>query len=352
MTDQRPLLIVLTPVRNEAWVLRAFLTATSLWADKIIIADQMSTDGSRDIYREFQTSHPKPLSPTEKGDVHHCELIVIDNDREEMHQAATRRLLFNKAREILNGDTNAILYALDADEFLSGDFMHAEDWTKMMNSEPDDVFCWRWMNLKEGDPTKYSDFQHYYWAVHVSETLWTGEFPDNFIHEWRLPWPPNSTKEKEFILNELRLIHFARVNTLRQRNKERFYQVCSRASKDNHHNIVYIYRMYHCEDNLVYQDVPKDLYVTYENSGVDLLELTDLKDEGFYYTEYIKKIFVRDGLSKYSLLDIWDVDWCKRNGITNPQRWYHRILLSYLHWSNEHRNVFTKGVDKIWKFLI
>ena len=39
----RPTLVVLTPVRNEAWILRAFLEATSLWADHIIIADQMST---------------------------------------------------------------------------------------------------------------------------------------------------------------------------------------------------------------------------------------------------------------------------------------------------------------------
>ena len=28
-----PLLIVMTPVRNEAWVLHAFLKSTSLWAD-------------------------------------------------------------------------------------------------------------------------------------------------------------------------------------------------------------------------------------------------------------------------------------------------------------------------------
>ena len=80
--DTSPKLVVLTPVRNEAWVLRGFLEATSLWADYIIIADQMSNDGSRDIAREY----PK--------------VILIDNDREEMHMAATRRLLFEEARKI------------------------------------------------------------------------------------------------------------------------------------------------------------------------------------------------------------------------------------------------------------
>ncbi len=341
--DSRPQLIVLTPVRNEAWVLRAFLSATSLWADKIIVADQMSSDGSREIYKEY-LNH-QLLQHRER----HCELIVIDNDRTEMHQAATRRTLLNKAREILNGDTNAILFALDADEFLNGDFLHTEDWEKIIKSKPNDVFCWRWMNLKEGDPTKYSDFVHYYWAVHVSDSMWEGDFPDNFIHECRLPWPLNCTIENEFNLDDLRSIHFARVNSLRQRNKERFYQVCSRASTDKHNNILYIYRMYHAEDNLTYLNVPTSAYKTYTDAGIDIWSLTNLTDEGAYYTETVKKYFEKDGLLKYALLDIWDKDWCKRNDIENPQKWYHQMVLNYLHWSNVHRNIFTKIVDKIWK---
>ena len=49
----KPQLIVITPVRNEAWVLEAFLTHCSSWADHIIIADQHSTDGSREIAQQF-----------------------------------------------------------------------------------------------------------------------------------------------------------------------------------------------------------------------------------------------------------------------------------------------------------
>ena len=63
--NERPTIIVITPVRNEAWVLRAFLEATSLWADYIIIADQMSTDGSREIAKKY----PK--------------VVLIDNDNKE-----------------------------------------------------------------------------------------------------------------------------------------------------------------------------------------------------------------------------------------------------------------------------
>ncbi|PYS70680.1 MAG: hypothetical protein DMF69_12770 [Acidobacteria bacterium] len=55
MQDQkvRPRIIVLVPVRNEAWILKTFLECASLWADHIIVADQSSTDGSTEIAAAF-----------------------------------------------------------------------------------------------------------------------------------------------------------------------------------------------------------------------------------------------------------------------------------------------------------
>jgi len=330
----KPHSIVLTPVRNEAWILRAFLTATSLWADKIIIADQMSTDGSRDIYKEFS------------------KVVVVDNDWPQMHQAASRRLLFDKAREILSGTTNAILFALDADEFLAGDFLHSEDWNKIMNSEPDDAFCWRWMNLKEGDASQYSDGPHFYWAVHVSDTLWNGQFPDNFIHEWRLPWPPNCTKEKEFNLDNLRSIHFSRVNALRQANKDRFYVVSSRSANNvRYNNIVDIFRMYH-KQHLEYHNLPNDGFVIYQTNGIDLWSLTNLQDEGEYYSQEVLKIFKQQGLERFAWLDIWDDGWSKSKGIKNPQKWYHKLFVRYMQVSESNRNFLViRAIDKVLKMF-
>ena len=231
-TSPSPLLVVLTPVRNEAWVLRAFLEATSLWADYIIIADQMSTDGSREIAKEY----PK--------------VILIDNDRLEMHMAATRRLLFEEAKKI---DGDKILFALDADEFLSGDFVTTADWQKILNSRPDDSFCWRWMNLKKDDVNQYFVGTHFYWGVHVSLDLWDGAFPDNFIHEWRLPWSPNADASHKFLLDDFYSIHLARVNQNRQRNKERFYQV-STIGQNPPKSMISLYRDYHAEESVEYFD--------------------------------------------------------------------------------------------------
>ena len=305
MENTRPLIIVLTPVRNEAWILKAFLEATSLWADSIIIADQMSTDGSREIAQSFS------------------KVILIDNNRQEMHQAATRQLLFNETKKI-EGDK--ILFALDADEFLSGRFTDTPDWKRIMDSKPGDCFFWRWMNLKRDDVTQYSTFEHYYWAVHVSDDLWEGVFPDNFIHEWRLPWPNSANK---VLLNDFYSIHFARVNNLRQSNKERFYQV-STLGQDPHKSVIGLYRHYHQEQKLDYYSVPKDAYGFYEDRGVDILSEIDMRDEGDYYTNQTLFYFGRDGVKKYSFLDIWDSVWMKKNGIKNPQTFRQRVLMRYL----------------------
>ena len=331
MANRRPLLVVLTPVRNEAWVLRAFLEATSLWADYIIIADQMSTDGSREIAKEY----PK--------------VILIDNDRKEMHQAATRRLLFEEAKKI---DGDKILFALDADEFLSGDFMNEEDWRRIMNSKPDDSFWWRWMNLKEGDTNLFFSGPHLYWAVHESEDLWNGEFPDNSIHEWRLPWSSKAGRSQKFLLNDFYSIHLAWVNQRRQRNKERFYQVTTYCH-DTQSSCITLSRHYHDEKNRLYEKVPEDVYTYYINNNLDIWRYIDLEDEGKYYTIEVLDCFNRRGISEFAFLDIWDPEWMKRNGLKDPRAWYQRLLHGYLHRTMPFSNTFlVRCVDKILKQIV
>ena len=49
----QPIHIVMTPTRNEAWVIRAFLESTMRWADYVIICDQFSTDGMGEIVAQY-----------------------------------------------------------------------------------------------------------------------------------------------------------------------------------------------------------------------------------------------------------------------------------------------------------
>ena len=302
---KKPLLVVLTPVLNEAWILPAFLEATSLWADYIIIADQMSTDGSRDIYKQY----PK--------------VIVVDNPRESMHQAATRRLLFDAAKKI-EGDK--IIFAIDADEFLSGDFPNSKGWKTIMNSEPGDVFNFSWMNLSS-DATMYSDCEPLYWAAHLDNEMLNGDFPDNFIHELRLPWPQNV--KHEYVIDDIKFIHFARTNVNRQRNKERFYQVSQSAPLNKYSGIVF-YRSYHHEKEMKRYKVPQDAYLFYEKSGLDIMSLMNLEDNGAHYTRSVLEIFNQKGTSFFRKLLIWDNTFLSDNQLADPRRLIDKLMEFYL----------------------
>lgn len=90
--------IVLLPVRNEDWILRQSLHNFSSFADHIIVADQMSTDNSREIYKEFD------------------KVIVIDNPNTG-HSNTVRWLLLDKARELFGN--NNLIFCIDADEMIS-----------------------------------------------------------------------------------------------------------------------------------------------------------------------------------------------------------------------------------------
>lgn len=331
MDKKEPIKIVLTPVRNEAWVLRAFLEATSLWADYIIIADQMSTDGSREIAMEF----PK--------------VILIDNDRKEMHQAATRRLLFEEAKKI-EGDK--ILFALDADEFLAGDFVNSSDWKKIIESNPNDVFCWRWLNVSGDDHSKCAMGPHYYWAVHATDDLWEGTFPDNYIHEWRLPWPPQAQEGNKHELAGLFSIHLAWVNQTRQRNKERFYQV-STVGKEPKKSKISIFRQYHYSETTTFGDLPEDAYRFYEGHGLDIWKYVDLNDEGSYYTAEVLRYFDRDGIKNFALLDIWDDDWMQRNHVADPRTPFQKQVLKCLRrTSAKMATPMVRALDKVLELFV
>lgn len=327
---KKPLLVVLTPVRNEAWILHAFLKATSLWADYIIIADQMSTDGSREIYSQFE------------------KVILVDNPREEMHQARTRQLLFEAAKKI-EGDK--ILFALDADEFLSGDFLNTIGWQTILNSEPGDIFWFRWINLLP-QVDKYTKSQPFYWVAHLSETDMDGVFPDNHIHEWRLPWPKKV--KNEYLIDDISFIHFARVNVQRQVNKEIFYQV-STAYNDTKYSGVKLFRhyqMYHPISKEEVLDIPNDVYAFYEKHNLDIWSEIHLNDIGQHYVDATLIYFKEKGLKHFSKLDIWDSDIVRDYKLLNLQTIFDKIIIRYLRVTKKHaRKFWAKGIDYILKRL-
>ncbi|MFM2290836.1 MAG: hypothetical protein RIS29_649 [Bacteroidota bacterium] len=316
-------IICLTPVRNEAWILRAFLTATSLWADIIIISDQGSTDGSREIALSF----PK--------------VILVDNPARDMNQAQTRKLLFDEAQKISG---QKVLFSLDADEFLSGDFVHTASWQKILLAQPGDIFFFRWINVCEQTDKCIITTPWMNWASCIENTDDT-IFPDAYIHEWRLPYPAIGAREIK--VEDIFFIHLARVNVNRQANKNRFYQVVTRY-KEPDKSIVSLYRMYHSEDVEEKSTTDSVIYSYYEQRGLYLLEMIDLNDSGKYYTDQVLDYFNKMGTDFFYGLDIWDFEFCKQQHIDYKPSFKIRILFYYLKITQQYRlSYFVKMIDKV-----
>ncbi|GHV44252.1 hypothetical protein FACS1894180_5380 [Bacteroidia bacterium] len=331
--NTKPLLICLTPVRNEAWVLDAFLTATSLWADHIIIADQNSTDSSREIYKKY----PK--------------VQVIENNLPKMQMSHTRQLLFDEANKI-NG--SKIVFTLDADEVFADNFMETAGWKSILNSQKNDVFEFKWVNLYgsfvKSLPTtnKNADGD---WVCNYGEKI-EGDYPDNYIHEPRLKYPESANW---LVISDLKIIHFARLFTERQKNKENFYQI-STVVNEPKKSAVSLFRHYYYKAITV--NVDARIYDYYRSNGIDFEKLIK-KDIGEYYLRSIIEMFDEKGTKYFQKLDIWDKTWLKTlsqiagNEIRDPRNAFYKLLHFYFRKTNKYNNTLViRYLDKVLKRII
>ena len=331
--SDRPLLIVVTPVRNEAWVLDAFLTCASSWADRIIVADQHSTDGSREIAARYG------------------KVVLVDNDAVEMDQAATRLLLFNEVDKI-EGDK--IVLALDADEFLVEGFDRSEGWKRILESKPNELFCFKWLNVYGNYTNVVAENESMEWGCHFAPDTRIADLyrqcERRSVHEMRVPClPPDQVSYVE--IPDIRFVHLARLNLVRQSNKEAFYQVVSVAKLEKRISAVSAYRFYHQNDpHRTTLERPVKLYAV--GSDKNLALLVRQEDYGQYYIDEMKAIIQRDGFGKYLKLDIWDNPFLKAAGINPNIPWRYRMLHSYLRKTQSaSKRLVIRIIDKLLKYI-
>lgn len=282
MTTSSPLLICITPVRNEAWVLHAFLKITSLWADYIIIADQGSTDGSIEIAKGYS------------------KVILIDNSNQNFNEDERQKLLINRAREI---DGDKILFGFDADEILTANFNSTNDWTKIINSKPGDVFWLKWAQI---DP----NLKHYYesdkvffpWIFHDDNIEPHQNYVRN-IHSMRIPYPID--EKQTYYIDEFKVMHFSHLNPLRVLSKSRFYKFVD--WELNRRSVVKLSRTYSIKpfDDVKYQ-IPNS-FIRYEKEPkFHIFDYIVVDENRFWYDDYIVSRINKSNILNVKKLDIWD----------------------------------------------
>lgn len=274
--------VVLTPVKNEAWILDRFLSVTCRFADLVVVADQGSTDGSREICRGFSKVH------------------LLDNPSPDYDEAHRQGLLLRAARELVPGEK--VLLALDADEILAADALGAAGWQAMLAAPPATVLCFEKPDLWQGTemclryevpwPVGYVDDG----AEHVARRL----------HSLRIPTPEGAPR---LHVPDVKILHFALARLDHQAAKLRFYSV-----QENLHGTSPLYRRralysrtrdWRAAGRL--EPVPRAWLAGWEEAGIDLHAIPS---ERFYWQDFeVLRLFARHGVRRFWLDDVWGFDW-------------------------------------------
>lgn len=281
LKDEGCCVICVTPVRNEAWILEPFLNSAALWADRIIVADQGSTDGSAELARR------------------HPAVTVVENPAPGYDEGSRQRLLLAAARRIPG---RRLIVALDADEALSSTWMHTAEWDAARAAPPGTAFAFDWVNVLPGGKAAWIPRHKIVFAFVDDGSQHRGER----IHSTRVPVADATAVVP---LDEVKVLHFQHHYWRRMESKQRWYQ-CWEALENPSKRPIQIYRQYHGMHAFAREEIhPLDQSWLdgYRERGVDLRDARD--DDPYWWDAEVFDWIVEHGARRFAKLALWDVDW-------------------------------------------
>jgi glycosyltransferase involved in cell wall biosynthesis len=280
MTD-RPAIIVLTPLKNDAWILRRFLEVCRQFADRVIIADQGSTDGGLEICREFDN------------------VTVLDNSASGYDEAARQIMLIAAARAML--PLPRILIALDADEVLAADAMSSADWQRMLAAPPGTGFIFEKPNLFLTPA-----------MVERRAIEFPGAFADDGttahqahrIHSPRLP-----PGRQSIALDGVKFLHYALTRPQAQLAKMRMYAALENVMQTKS---LYWRRRYYWSKKVLrpvgpVEPTPRQWFAAWEGRGIDMTHIEDVQP--YWQDLATLDLLLRHGARRFWYDDIWEMEW-------------------------------------------
>jgi hypothetical protein len=281
MTNARSI-VVMTPVKNDDWILERFLAVTSTFADHIIIADQGSIDKSRAICADY----PK--------------VTLIENPSDEYDEASRQSLLIDKARAVVPG--GRILLALDADEILAADARDKPGWNAMMAAAPGTVLLFEKPDLLSG-LERCIRYDRPFPLGYVDDGA---EHKAKKIHSPRVPMPEDASR---LAISDVKVLHYALTRATGQAAKHRRYSVLEHLMQKG----TFIGRRFAYASNRDYtqghrvEECPNAWFERWEMQGIDM---RSIKESRYYWQDFdVLRTFERYGTRKFWLENIWDQDW-------------------------------------------
>jgi Glycosyl transferase family 2 len=330
----QPTVICLTPVKNEAWILDRFLQAASLWADHIIVLDQLSTDGTPEIAGRY----PK--------------VTLVHNPSPVYNEVERQKLLLEAARQIPGP---RLLITLDADEALTANFMTSPEWQTVLKAPIGTVIRFKWVNFLSDLETYWTSPYDYPWGFmddgsdHVGTT----------IHSPRIPMPLNAPT---ILLHDVKVIHYQFADPDRQASKTRWYQCWERLNHP-HRRAIEIFRQYRKSQVVAPEQIhpiPPAWLQGYRDHGLDMTSILRLGRP--WWDWQILDLIDKHGANHFRREDIWGVDWAavyrERYGqepppsFTDPRSRLDRLIQRWLYKTQPyHHKLAIRVVDRCLSIL-
>jgi glycosyltransferase involved in cell wall biosynthesis len=281
----RPEIVCVTPVKNEAWILESFLRAASLWADRIIVLDQQSTDGTAEIAERFEKAH------------------VVRDEPADFDETARSTALFQEARRLASGPQ--VLIALDADEALSSDLLSGAAWRSILSAPAGTVIRFPLANLAPGGARAWIPPGLFPFG-YVDDGA---EHSGSRIHTPRVPMPEGAPM---LDLPDGVMLHRQYLDWRRMKTKQCWYQ-CWELVNDPDRSPLEIFRQYHHMDAVPdeqFVELPDVWLTAYRDAGIDLTVVDS--PERTHWDEAVLGLLREHGAEKFRRLNVWGVDWQAR----------------------------------------
>jgi hypothetical protein len=281
--NERPAVVVITPLRDDSWILRRFLEVCSVFADRIVVALQQSAETTRKICREFE------------------KVQAIEDPIAGYDESRRQELLIRAARELVPGPR--ILLALDPDEILAANAMSTRGWQAMLAAAPGTVIFFERPNLyfsPRNCERRPLDFA----AGFVDDGVAVYEGP--VIHAPRVPKPPDAP---QLTLGDVKFLHYARLRPEAEKAEMRMYaaleNVLGTMPLLARRRAYWSRRSLRPEGSL--EPTPREWFEAWESRGIDMTTIQDVRP--YWQDLATLELLLEHGSRRFWFDDVWGKDW-------------------------------------------
>ncbi len=300
-------------------------------ADKLIIIDQGSTDGSAELLAKHADDSRV--------------VVLTDAPRKSYDLPRIRNALIREARKVSG---TRVLLSLDADECLSAAALEPSAWAAVMNAEPGTAISFPWFQLVPGADRGW-----------FAERLVVGLVDDGRVaddepplHEPRVPGPVGRIVE----VDDIAVLHYQTAEPERWRSKQRWYQ-CLELVEFPRKRAAEIYRQYHERDPALRDDIvstPSVFFRGYEDRGIDMRHVEVATR--YRWDAEVVRLLVEHGPAYFRKLDIWEANWpqlAQYHGVplpgplNDPRSHFDRAVMRWLRYAQpRRRSRLTRAVSR------